>query len=178
MSNKIIYALYNDDEVLVDAAKNLVAQKISIRDAYSPFPIHGIEKVLGVPWTRLAICAFLYGLTGTALALFGIWYFMIDDWAMNIGGKPNMAFYQNIPAFIPVAFEFTVLMAAHGMALTYFIRNGIFPGAEARNPHPRTTDDHFAMEIHPSDNAGMSEEDIKKALEATSPVEIFEKENH
>ena len=44
--------------------------------------------------------------------------------------------YQNVPAFIPVTFEFTVLCAAHGMAITYLIRNKTLPGMPARNPDP------------------------------------------
>ena len=94
---------------------------------------------------------------------------------MNIGGKPNEFLYQNLPAFIPVTFEFTVLCASHGMAITYLIRNRTFPGAKARNPHPRTTDDHFAIEIMKEENSGMSDDDIRDILKETNPVEIFEK---
>ncbi|MEM9022973.1 MAG: DUF3341 domain-containing protein, partial [Bacteroidota bacterium] len=145
------------------------------KDAYSPFPIHGIEKVIGIPWTRLAICSFLFGITGTSLALLGAWYFMIEDWPTNIGGKPNINLYHNLPAFIPITFEFTILLAAHGMAITYLLRNWTLPGIKARNPHPRTTDDHFALEVHPADNTAHSEEQLRAALEATKPVEVFEK---
>ena len=150
-------------------------KNIRIKDVYSPFPIHGLENVLGIKWTRLAITAFLYGLTATTLALIGMYYFMIEDWPMNIGGKPSMNLYQNLPAFIPITFEFTVLCAAHGMAITYFVRNGLFPGMPARNPHPRTTDDHFAIEIMKDENGGVSDDEIRTILQDTNPVEIFEK---
>jgi len=173
--NRIVYGLYNDDDDIVNGAKALVSKGIYIKTTYSPFPIHGIEKVLGMPWTRLAICAFIYGFIGMSLALTGMWFFMISDWPMNIGGKPNFSLWLNIPAFIPVTFEFTVLCAAHGMALTYFIRNGTFPGVEARNPDPRTTDDHFAVEIHTKHNPDFSVEDISKMLKETPVVEVFEK---
>lgn len=72
-------------------------------------------------------------------------------------------------------FEFTVLCAAHGMALTYFLRNWTLPGVSAKNPHPRTTDDHFAMEIDPSENTSMSVEEIQNLLKETGTVEVFEK---
>ena len=94
---------------------------------------------------------------------------------MNIGGKPNFVLYENLPAFIPVTFEFTVLCAAHGMALTYFLRNWTLPGVKARNPHPRTTDDHFCIEIASDENGNFSEEDINKMLKETGTVEIFER---
>ena len=172
---KAIYALYDDDEVMIDGAKAILSKNVRIKDVYSPFPIHGLENVLGIKWTRLAINAFLYGLTALALALLGMSYFMIQDWPMNIGGKPSFDLYQNLPAFIPVTFEFTVLCAAHGMAITYLIRNWTLPGVQARNPHPRTTDDHFAIEIDWSENEGVSADDIKTILKDTKPVEIFEK---
>lgn len=169
--NKVIYATYDDDMVLLKGAKDLVAKGIYIRDVFSPFPIHGIDPVIGIKQTRLAICAFLYGLVGLSLALLGMYYFMIVDWPMNIGGKPNDFFYQNIPAFVPISFEFTVLLAAHGMALTYFIRNWTLPGIKARNPYPYTTNDKFVMEIHPSDN-GMTEEELSEHLNKTGTINI------
>lgn len=173
--SKAIYALYDDDQVMLAGAGKILDQKVRIKDVYSPFPVHGLEKVLGIKWTRLAITAFIYGLTGATLALVGIWYFAIKDWPINIGGKPNFFFYQNLPAFIPITFEFTVLCSAHLMAITYFVRNMTFPGMKARNPHPRTTDDHFAVEISKEENAHFSEEDLRKILMETNPVEIFEK---
>lgn len=173
--SKAIYAMYDDDEVMMDGARAILAKNVRIHDVYSPFPVHGLENVLGIKWTRLAICAFLYGLTATTLALTGMSFFMIQDWPMNIGGKPSFDLYQNLPAFIPVTFEFTVLCAAHGMAITYLIRNWTLPGLPARNPHPRTTDDHFAIEISRDENGGVSDEEIKTILQSTNPVEIFEK---
>ena len=113
-----IYGLYNDDDILKKGAQAIVDKGIKISDVYSPFPVHGIESIIGMKWTRIAIAAFMYGLTGLTLALLGMWYFMIMDWPMNIGGKPSFDFYQNLPAFIPISFEFTVLCAAHGMAIT------------------------------------------------------------
>lgn len=172
--NKVIYAMYDDDMVLLEGAKKLVAKGIYIRDVFSPFPIHGIDPVIGIKQTRLAICAFIYGLVGLTLALAGMYYFMIVDWPMNIGGKPNDFFYQNIPAFVPISFEFTVLLAAHGMALTYFIRNWTLPGVQARNPYPETTDDRFVMEIHPTDN-GMTAEELAKHLSETGTINIEER---
>ncbi|MGD1845086.1 MAG: DUF3341 domain-containing protein [Salibacteraceae bacterium] len=148
---------------------------MQIKEVYTPFPVHGLDKVLGVKWTRLAICSFMFGITGLTLAVIGIWYFMVSDWPMNIGGKPSFSYYENVTSFIPVTFEFTVLCAAHGMAITYFFRNWTFPGVSARNPHPKTTDDHFAVELEPWNNATFSKEDLESALKDTGAVEIFEK---
>ena len=120
--------------------------------------------------------AFLYGLTGLTLATIGMRYFMIVDWPMNIGGKPNFTLLQNFPAFVPISFEFTVLLAAHGMALTYFLRNKTLPGMPADNPYTRNTDDRFTMEIRLSDNRGMSSDDLHAKIKQTAIVEIEEKD--
>ena len=171
----VIHAMYDDDYRVLEAAKSLVKKGIQIKDVFSPFPVHGLDPVIGIKRTRLAVCAFMYGCTGLALALLGLWYFMISDWPMNIGGKPNTYLYQNIPAFIPVCFEFTVFCAAHGMAITYLLRNKTLPGIAACNPDPRTTDDKFVMEIVSTDNQGFSTEQMNTLLRETGAIEISEK---
>jgi hypothetical protein len=118
--------------------------------------------------------AFLYGLTGLTLATVGMRFFMVTDWPINVGGKPNFTYLQNILAFIPVTFEFTVLCAAHGMAITYLLRNKTLPGMPAQNPDPRTTDDKFVIEIRLSENS-MNEADLDLLLNETGYIELDKK---
>jgi hypothetical protein len=176
MAEKIIYAMYDDDDVLKDGAKKLVAKGVKVAEVFSPFPIHGIDPIIGVKNTRLGIMAFLYGLTGLLLATVGMRYFMIEDWPMNIGGKPNGTYLENMLAFIPITFEFTVLCAAHGMAITYLLRNKTLPGLPASNPDPRTTDDRFVMELRLSQNSQFTEEQLHEMLKSTGIVELDQKE--
>ncbi|HMZ48136.1 MAG TPA: DUF3341 domain-containing protein, partial [Flavobacteriales bacterium] len=79
-------------------------------------------------------------------------------------------------AFVPVLFEFTVFCAAHGMAITYLIRNKTLPFMPARNPDPRSTDDKFIMELRTSDNHGHSAEAIASLLRGTAVQEINERQ--
>lgn len=176
MAEKIIYAMYDDDDVLKDGAKKLVAKGVKVAEVFSPFPIHGIDPIIGVKNTRLGIMAFLYGLTGMTLATIAMRYFMIVDWPMNIGGKPNGSYLENMLAFVPITFEFTVLCAAHGMALTYLLRNRTLPGIPAKNPDPRTTDDRFVMEFRMSENTKFTAEELEEMLKSTGVVEIDQKE--
>jgi hypothetical protein len=173
MSDKVIFATYTDEEVLKDGAKRLVSKGIKINEVFSPFPIHGIDPIIGVKNTRLGIMAFIYGLTGLTLATVGMRYFMIVDWPMNIGGKPNFSYLENILSFIPITFEFTVLCAAHGMAITYLLKNKTLPGMPAQNPYPSTTDDRFVIEIRVSDNSKYSSEEIQDLVKETG-IEAFE----
>ncbi|MDG1158168.1 MAG: DUF3341 domain-containing protein [Flavobacteriales bacterium] len=176
MLKKVIHAMYNDEETLMDAARVLKKNGVRVKEVYSPFPIHGIDPIIGVKRTRLAIASFMYATTGTILALFGMWYFMIHDWPMNIGGKPNFTLLQNLPAFVPITFEFSVLCAAHGMAITYFIRNKTLPGMPASNPDPRTTDNMFVMEVTTDQNHDHSAEDLETMLKDSGIVEISVKD--
>jgi hypothetical protein len=176
MADKIIYAMYDDDDVLKDGAKKLVAKGIKVAEVFSPFPIHGIDPIIGVKNTRLGIMAFIYGLTGLMLATLGMRFFMITDWPMNIGGKPNESYLDNMLAFVPVTFEFTVLCAAHGMALTYFLRNKTLPGLPASNPDPRTTDDKFVMELRLSQNSQFTETELHDLLKSTGIVELDQRD--
>lgn len=176
MADKVIYAMYDDDNVLKDGAKKLVSKGVKVSEVFSPFPIHGIDPIIGVKNTRLGIMAFIYGLTGLTLATVGMRYFMVVDWPMNIGGKPNFTYLDNILAFIPISFEFTVLCAAHGMAITYFLRNKTLPGMPAQNPDPRTTDDRFVMELRTSENSQFTAEELEAMLKDTGIVELDQKD--
>jgi hypothetical protein len=147
MSKVVIHAIYDDEEPLMASVKSLRSQGIRITDAFTPFPVHGLDTAMGLPRTRLAICAFIYGITGASLATLMMWYMMVGDWPTDVGGKPSFSYYMNVPAFIPITFESTVLCAAHGMAITFFLRSWLVPGAKAKNPDPRTTDDKFMMVV-------------------------------
>ncbi len=73
-----------------------------------------------------------------------------------------------MPAFVPILFELTVFFAAHLMVITFYMRSRIWPFKKAENPDPRTTDDHFLMEIPVHDN----EEELTTLLKETGAVEI------
>ncbi len=147
MSNIKIKGVYDDQHKLLDGIRHLNSKGIKIDNVYTPFPIHGIDDVLGIKPTRISTAAFIYGLTGLASALLMMWYMMIQDWPINIGGKPNFSLLQNIPAFIPISFEITVLFAAHGMVLTFLLVSKLYPGSKAYIAHPRVTDDKMVVEV-------------------------------
>ena len=147
MSNKVIQAMYDDDDVLLKAVKETREANHQIEEVFTPFPVHGLEKAMGMKETRIAITAFIYGLTGLAFSIWMMNYMMIQDWPQNIGGKPNFSYAENMPAFVPIMFELTVFFAAHLMVITFYMRSKIWPFQKASNPDPRTTDDKFVMEV-------------------------------
>jgi len=167
-SSKVIHAFYTDDEVLMDAVKAVKAEQHHIEEVFCPFPVHGLDKAMGLAPTRLAITAFFYGITGLSFAIWMTNYMMIQDWPQDIGGKPSFSWLENMPAFVPIMFELTVFFAAHLMVITFYMRSRIWPFKEAENPDPRTTDDHFLMEIPVHNN----EAELTALLAKTGAVEI------
>jgi len=174
MSNKVIQAMYNDDDTLMDAVKEVRAANHHIEEIYTPFPVHGLEKAMGLKDTRIAITAFMYGCVGFVFSIWMMNYMMIEDWPQDIGGKPSFTFMQNMPAFVPIMFEMTVFFAAHLMVITFYMRSKLWPFKKAENPDPRTTDDMFVMEISVDGN----ESDLVSFLEKTGTVEIKVTEKH
>ncbi|MEX0273881.1 MAG: DUF3341 domain-containing protein [Flavobacteriaceae bacterium] len=176
MASKVIQAYYTDDDVLMQAVKKVRAAKHHIEEVYTPFPVHGLDKAMGLAPTRIAITSFMYGCLGLAVAITMMNYIMIQDWPQDIGGKPSFSYLENMPAFVPVMFEMTVFFAAHLMVITFYLRSRMWPFKKAENPDVRTTDDHFLMEIDVHGNEG----ELKKLLEETGAVEIniTEKNSH
>lgn len=173
-SSKVIHALYNDDDVLMSAVKKTRAAHHHIEEVFTPFPVHGLDKAMGLPHTRLAICAFIYGLVGLSFATWLMNNIMIVDWPQDIGGKPSFAYYQNMPAFIPVMFEMTVFFSAHLMVITFYMRSRLWPFKQAENPDVRTTDDHFLMEVPVHGN----EDELVSFFLNTGAVEVKVIEKH
>jgi hypothetical protein len=170
MSNKYytVYASYKDDEVLLDAVKTVRKENYDIEEVFTPFPVHGLDKAMGLKGTRIAIAAFLFGVTGFLTAVFLTNYTMIVDWPQNFGGKPNFTYEENVLSWVTILFELTVFFAAHLMVITFYMRSRLWPWKEAENPFPSTTDDTFVMEFEVTDKL----QDLKSLLENTGTTEI------
>ena len=171
MSNvKYILAHFEDPDEMMHGNDKLQENNISIYDVFTPMPIHGIEAKLGIKRSRLPIAAFLFGLTGTITAFSMIYYMLVYDWPMNIGGKPAFA----MPNFIPIMFELTVLFCSFGMVFTFLFANHLFPGRAPRVMDLRATDDRFIIAIDPKANPFPDK--INNVLKEAGAVEILHNE--
>jgi len=173
MANKFLHAIYDDDDKLLYAVKHLKKEGVYIEDVFTPFPVHGLDKALGLEPTRISIAGFLYGCVGFAFAIFMMNYIMIEDWPQNIGGKPSFSFIENMPAFVPIMFELTVFFSAHLMVITFYLRSRLWPFKAAENPIPETTDDKFLVQIPITNN----EKELKSKVKKTDIFKIDIVEN-
>lgn len=168
---KYIVGVFDDEDVVVHAVSDVRNQGIKIHEVFTPFPIHGLDHALGYERPRMGVPAFLFGVTGTSLALLLTFWTMGIDWPMNIGGKNFFPF----PTNIPILFELTVLFAAFGMAFTFFFMEDLGPTKKPVIFDPRSTDDKFIMAIRLDKNAA-SEGEITEMLKASGATEVNFKE--
>ncbi|SKC86312.1 DUF3341 domain-containing protein [Ohtaekwangia koreensis] len=166
-----VVGVFDNEEVLLDGIGKVRTNGLKIHDVFSPFPVHGIDDALGLKKSRLPKAAFLFGLTGTSLALTMQIWMLGYDWPMIIGGKN----YASLPPFIPVTFELTVLLSALGMVATFMIISDLKPYRWPRQFDVRSTDDKHVMAIDLALNGGKSKEEISRILKDAGASEVNEK---
>lgn len=145
-----VAAEFESPEALLAAAKAARAEGYTKMDAYTPFPVHGLDRALGLSRSKLGYLVFAAGLVGTISALALQWWTGAVDYPLVIGGKPLFAFEFSIP----VTFEVTVLFASFAAVLGMLAVNGL-----PRLYHPifraegfrRVTDDGFLLVIESRD---------------------------
>lgn len=170
-SNKnFVLGVFDDEDVLLHAVTKVKDKGVKIHEVYSPFPVHGLDTALGYRRTRLPIAAFLFGLTGTSLALIMQIWMLGYDWPMIIGGKN----FASLPPFIPVTFELTVLLSALGMVATFLIVSDMKPYRWPQQFDVRSTDDKHIMAIDLAKNR-LTKEDIGALLKDSGAQEVNDK---
>ena len=142
-TKQLILGVYDNPDKVYSTTKKLIKGGYKIEDVYSPFAIHGLDRVMGIKRSRLSIAAFLFAMTGLSLAVTFQVYVSYFDWQMNIGGKPSL----HIPTYIPITFELSILFTAFGMVTCFFIVNKMFWGKNADIMDPRVTDDLFVIAV-------------------------------
>lgn len=168
---KYIVGVYDDERVVLDAVEKVRKAGVKIHEVFTPFPVHGLDHVLGYDRPRMGVPAFLFGMTGTTCALLLTFWTMGIDWPMNIGGKNFFPF----PTNVPIMFELTVLLAAFGMAFTFFFMEGLGPSNKPLIFDIRSTDDKFAMAIDMGKNSE-SADAISDLLKSSGAIEVNVKE--
>lgn len=162
-----LVGIYEDEDVMKKAVTDVRGKGVKIHEVFTPYPVHGLEDLLGYRRSRLPIAAFMFGITGTTLALTMMYYMLGFDWPMNIGGKD----FTPLPDFIPVTFEMTVLLAAFGMVGTFFVVSNLKPYGKPKIFDIRSTDDKHVMAIDLADNK-VSVDEIRTILSDTGASEV------
>ena len=145
-----LVAEFDDDQQLVRAGRAAREFGYTKMDAYTPFPVHGIDDAIGIPRSPLGWIVAAGGTIGLASAVLLVWYTGAISYPLVIGGKPLFA----VEFAVPPMFELTVLLSAFAAVFGMFALNGL-----PRYYHPifnysnyeRVTDDVFLLAIEASD---------------------------
>jgi hypothetical protein len=142
MSSSVLIGYFDSEEKVLAATRAVREAGHPIQDVYTPYAVHGMDDAMGLKPSRLTWVCFGAGLLGCVSALSLELYTSVVSWPLNVGGKP----FNSFPAFVPVAFELTVLFAGLLTVGAFLARAKLFPGS--RHPVvPRVTDDRFAIAV-------------------------------
>jgi hypothetical protein len=145
-----LLAEFSDPAELMHAAESARERGYQHFDTHSPFPIHGMDRAMGLGNSKVGFFAFGGGLTGCATGYLLQWWTSAVDYPINISGKPFFA----VEPSVPIMFELTILFAAFGAVAGMLALNGL---PRPYNPlfyserFARATDDGFFLHIAASD---------------------------
>ncbi len=145
-----LLAEFSDPGALLHAVKALRKRGYSRLDTFTPFPIHGMDKAIGLGTSLLGYLVFIGGLTGCATGILLQWWTSAVDYPINISNKPLFAFEASVPIIFELTILFSALTAVGGMlALNTLPRpyNPLFFSER----FTRVTDDGFFLHIQEAD---------------------------
>ncbi|MCC6272635.1 MAG: DUF3341 domain-containing protein [Deltaproteobacteria bacterium] len=171
MFKKFLVGHFREEDALLGAVRGLRDRGFAIEDVYSPYAIHGIDEAMGLRRSRLPLVTFIAGFIGLALAMAFQYWTSVVDWPINVGGKPD----NSTLAWLPVAFEITVLFGALTTVAAFFLRSRLFPGNKAKIFHPRVTSDAFALVLEQRD-ASLDDVQARRLLRELGAFEVESKE--
>ncbi len=160
-------AVFKSEGDLVEAARK-TREKFNFKkyDAFTPYPVHGLDDAMGLKRSWLPWVTFFAGLSGTLTALaLEIWTSAVD-WPINVGGKP----FVSLPAFIPIVFELTVLFGGLATVGALFYVCGL-PRLNPKILHPRITNDRFVLFV-PCDDSNYNEIELAQFFKGFKAEEV------
>jgi hypothetical protein len=168
-SKKFILGIFGDEDILLENVPEIRKKGVKIYDIFTPFPIIGLDKAMGLKDTSLHTAGFCFGITGTTIAFGFMTWANTFDWRVNFGGKP----FWSVPAYIPITFEFTVLMASVGMVVSFLYLCRLAPGVKKHIFDLRQTDDKMVVAIEVDERT--NEMDVRNILKAHGAEEVNDK---
>jgi Protein of unknown function (DUF3341) len=125
---RLVLAEFDTPEKMIAAARDLHTSGRSGLDAFSPYPVHGIESALGLPRSKVPLVALIAGVSGAAGGYILQWWCNAVDFPLNVANRPPHAW----PTNIPVTFESGILICV----LTIFFGSIFYFFGLPRTYHP------------------------------------------
>lgn len=161
-----VVGLFDSAQALMDAIPRVKARQIGRLEAYTPYPVHGIEAALGLRRSPLGGMVMVAGMLGAVTALFFQWWMSAMDYPILVGGKAPFSWQ----AFVPIMFELTVLFATFtaGLGMLILLNRLPFFGHPllASRSIAAITRDKFALAVEADAGAAIDAEGAAAALRA------------
>ncbi len=103
-----VAALFDSPDKIINAAKKTTEGGYKNFDVNTPYPVHGMDKAMGMGQSKIGYVTLFFGLSGATFIFLFMWWTFNFSYNLVVGGKP----FLSAPAFIPITFETTVLLAA------------------------------------------------------------------
>ena len=145
-----LLAEFSDPGALLHAAEKLRSKGYTKMDTFSPFPVHGMDRAMGLGVSPLGFFVFVGGAAGLGLAVLMQWWMGAVDYPINISNKPLFA----VEAAVPIMFELTVLFSALTAVFGMLIMNGLpkpYDPLFHSERFLRVTDDGFFLHVAAAD---------------------------
>jgi hypothetical protein len=170
MSKRMLIAGFAGESELLQAVTAVRERGWPIVEAYTPYPVHGLDHALGLRRSRLSAACLICGVFGVVLALVFQFWATGWSWPLNVGGQP----WNSLPAFVPVTFEALVLFAGLGLVLAWLVRCGLYPGKVPHLPSNALTDNRFVLVL--AEPAGAELAAVRHLLQSNRAVSLEERE--
>ncbi|MBL8047127.1 MAG: DUF3341 domain-containing protein [Chthonomonas sp.] len=165
-----ISAEFDHADDLMRAANRAREAGYKVMDAYTPFPIHGLDEAIGFRDSKVAYSIFFAGLAGFLGGLALTYYTSVIDYPLNIGGRPKFSW----PSFFPIMYECTILLAGITAVFGCLAFNGLprpnHPVFNANN-FERASQDRFFLCIERKDEA-FDKVETKKFMDSLGAIKV------
>lgn len=158
-------AFFEDPESLLKGANQAREKGFSGLDAFTPYPVHGLEKALGLGHSWIPYVALIFGLGGATLGYLFMYWTSVIDWPLNVGGKP----FNSWPAFVPIVFECGVLLGGLATFVSLLVATNL-PRHKPFVIDPELTNNRFALVIPEAQET--VREDIERFLKEAGAIEV------
>jgi len=141
---------FADPEALMNGCARVRDAGYRVWDAHTPFPIHGLDRAMGLKRSWVSAFVLVFGLGGASAGMLMQWWVATHAYPLVISGKPLFSW----PAFVPISFECGVLGGALGAIGGFLLLAGLprhHHGLFASEKFERTTDDAFFISVEASD---------------------------
>ena len=167
-----LLAEFHRPEELVAAARAVHEAGYRRIDAYTPFPVHHLPEAIGFRRTRMPLVVLVGGILGCAGGYLMQYWMNVVDYPLNIGGRS----LHSWPAFIPITFECTILLASLAGVLGMLALNGL-----PRPHHPlfsipqfdRASTDRFFLCVE-ADDPLFHPDTTRTLLASLHPAEVID----